>query len=245
MAMDYRENLAYSPFPKNSYRCRFEEDFFKALEAGERAEKKANDEWDKINNFLDLRKVKSPTKPIDLSGLDTPSRYADKNPKLFKTAKRLRPFTETELATIEMLQPYDWNVWATMTFKSRLSQEEAINRFKKWLDTVNRKIYGRRYKKSKGKLGATYAVSFELQPCSQHPHFHFILGFPPLTGEKSSNGKSRTYTTPEAIQLCKKQFKLLDGGRTQFDEYKTLTKEHQTNVLAYLSKGILSWERLG
>jgi len=148
-----------------------------------------------------------------------------------------------------MLKPHKWNAWITLTFPSRLSEEKAGKKFKKWLHEVNKKIYGKRYRKSKGQKGVMYYATMERQPISGNPHFHLVLCLPPVSlaainkqFQPHKPTDLRTFSKLEKIM--EEKWKKAGGGKTHFVEYQKQTQEYQNNIMAYCSKGDVFFERL-
>lgn len=80
---------------------------------------------------------------------------------------------ELQKGYIEMISRYEYDLFVTLTFQEDISHEKAFKRFKKWLGSLNKKLFGWRYKR-KG-LGIRYVVAFESQKRGTL-HFHALLG---------------------------------------------------------------------
>ncbi len=73
----------------------------------------------------------------------------------------------------EFISRYEFDLFVTLTFREDIKHEKAVTRFKKWLGSLNKELFGWRYKR-KG-LGIRYAVAYESQKRGTL-HLHVLLG---------------------------------------------------------------------
>jgi len=73
----------------------------------------------------------------------------------------------------EFISRYDFDLFATFTFREEIEPWKAEKKFEKWLVTLNKELFGRRYKQ-RGR-GIRYAVAYESQKRGTL-HFHVLLG---------------------------------------------------------------------
>ena len=76
-------------------------------------------------------------------------------------------------AIIQWLPEWKWEWYVTLTFGEEVHPEYALRRFRIWIDWVNRKLYGRNYRK-KG-VGVHWVCFLEHQ-FTGRVHFHALLG---------------------------------------------------------------------
>ena len=74
---------------------------------------------------------------------------------------------------LEFISRYDFDLFATFTFRDEIEPWKAEKRFQKWLGSLNHTLFGWRYRRQ-GK-GIRYAVAYEYQKRGTL-HFHALLG---------------------------------------------------------------------
>jgi hypothetical protein len=74
---------------------------------------------------------------------------------------------------VELISRYDFDLFATLTFRDEIEPWMAEKRFKKWLGSLNRALFGWRYKRQG--LGIRCSVAYEYQKRGTL-HFHALLG---------------------------------------------------------------------
>ena len=75
-------------------------------------------------------------------------------------------------AWIELLSRWEWEWFATLTFREHTHPESAEKRFRMWVSELNRQVYGVRW--SKRKASATWVRASEYQQRGVL-HFHALL----------------------------------------------------------------------
>ncbi len=73
----------------------------------------------------------------------------------------------------DLISRYDFDLYATFTFRDEIKPWKAEKRFQKWLGSLNCDLFGWRY--SRKGLGIRYAVAYEYQKRGTL-HFHALLG---------------------------------------------------------------------
>jgi len=74
---------------------------------------------------------------------------------------------------LDFISRYDFDLYATFTFRDEIKPWKAEKRFQKWLGSLNCTLFGWRY--SRKGLGIRYAVAYEYQKRGTL-HFHALLG---------------------------------------------------------------------
>lgn len=74
---------------------------------------------------------------------------------------------------IELLIDYPWEWFVTFTFARYVHPEAAIRHFRKFIDAINKELFGRRWQ-NKPHGGVMYAVCTERQS-NNNPHLHAVI----------------------------------------------------------------------
>ncbi|MCZ6685740.1 MAG: hypothetical protein O6849_07150 [Candidatus Dadabacteria bacterium] len=106
-----------------------------------------------------------------LNGKNEPNR--EQRQSEFKPLKTGWPKLDLQKGWQEFISRYDFDLFVTLTFREDIKHGKAVTRFKKWLGSLNKELFGWRYKR-KG-LGIRYAVAYESQKRGTL-HFHTLLG---------------------------------------------------------------------
>jgi len=73
----------------------------------------------------------------------------------------------------EFICQYDWNWWCTLTFRRTPTWERADSAFRRWMNTLNRKTFGRNYYRRPGD-GLRWLRGVEFQQ-RDAIHFHVLV----------------------------------------------------------------------
>lgn len=119
-------------------------------------------------------------------------------------------------AWLEFISPYDFDIFATLTFREDIEPWKAEKRFNKWIGSLNCYLFGWRYKR-KG-LGIRYVVGIEYQKRGTL-HLHALLG---AEGLKEINRDYIAKLWKNNGQRYKKTGKLVDrivNGHAVIEDY--------------------------
>ena len=84
--------------------------------------------------------------------------------------------TALQDANVEFMMLHEWNWFVTHTFKNDISQHRAWSKWLKWIDKLNRSIYGRAHKKHS--LGVVWCCATEFQKRGVIHYHALISGVP-------------------------------------------------------------------
>ena len=90
-------------------------------------------------------------------------------------AARIRMEREARDAWPELLTPYPWEWFATLTFRDPIGAEQAWRQLQRWLSWINRAAYGRRWRRRGDDYGILWACAIEYQRRGVI-HFHVLIG---------------------------------------------------------------------
>ena len=143
---------------------------------------------------------------------------------------------KTNEAYVEDLKSFDWTFYITLTFRSRIREEECQNRLFRFIYLVNRSIYGKRFRESQGKKGVIYFVSAERQPTSNNIHFHMILSFPNRHLTIAKKGYFRNCFERYSKKMIRQAWKESGCGDLDIEDFPTGNEIESTKVIGYCVK---------
>ncbi len=91
----------------------------------------------------------------------------------YKSRKLYSEKSERQKYWIELISRYEYDLFVTLTFREDTEFGLVKLRFEKWIDSLNKKLFRRRYKQ-RGR-GIRYAVVYETQKRGTL-HIHALLG---------------------------------------------------------------------